>query len=223
MANLVLFGIGQLAETVSVYIERESDHQIVGYTLDADFRAGRTSFRGKPVYDWETLEDAFAPSDGLLFGPISYRNLNQFRKDRFLNGKARGYRFLTFIHPASHVHSDDIGENCLVLEQNVLQPFSTIGDNVILWSNNHIGHHTTIGSHCFITSQVGIAGSCKIGESCFFAGKSGVIDNLTVGDGCLLGPATTITTDLAEGAFALSAAPRIVEGGARRFAKTILG
>ena len=35
MAKVVLFGAGQVAEAVTVYLERESDHEIVGYTVDA--------------------------------------------------------------------------------------------------------------------------------------------------------------------------------------------
>ena len=223
MSNLIVFGTGQMAEAVAVYLERESDHHIVGYTIDTAFRNGQTTFRGKPVYDWEALEDHFRPENGLLFGPISYRELNKFRKARFLDGKTLGYSFLTFVHPASHVYTDDIGVNCLILEQNVVQPLAKVGDNVMMWSNNHIGHHTVIGDHCFVTSQVGIAGNCRIGDACFFAGKSGVIDKLQIGDECIVGPDTTVMTDLASGGFALSAAPRVVEGAAYRFAKKLLG
>ena len=187
MSKVVIFGIGQLAQTVTVYLERESSHEIAGYVVDAAYRNGLTEFMGRPVFDWESLEKSFAPEDGVLFGPISYRGLNRFRRDRYLEGKARGYSFLSFIHPASHVYTDDIGENCLVLEANTIQPCVRIGNNVMIWSGNHIGHHTEIGDHSFLTSHVGISGNCRIGSGCFFAGKSGVADNVRVGDGCLIG------------------------------------
>ena len=223
MTKIVIFGIGQLAQTVAVYLERETTHEIAGYVVDAAFRNGQTTVMGRPVFDWENLHEHFTPDDGLLFGPISYRGLNSFRRDRYLEGKARGYSFLTFIHPASHVYTQDIGENCLVLEANTIQPFVRIGDNVMIWSGNHIGHHTDIGDHCFLTSHVGISGNCRIGESCFFAGKSGVADNVSIGEGCLIGAGALILRDIDAGSFAREGSPRVVPDGARRFSKLLLG
>lgn len=223
MAKVILFGTGQLAQTVTVYLERDSDHEVVGYTIDAAYRLGQTDCMDRPVYDWETLENHFAPSDGLLFGPISYRGLNQFRKARYLEGKARGYGFLTFVHPAAHVYTDAIGENVLILEQNVIQPFARIGDNVVLWSNNHIGHHAVIGDHCFIASQVGIAGGCQVGEGCFFGGQSGLIDNRSVAPGSIVGAGATVLTDLGAGDYVQQSPVRTVSGAAKRFAKRLLG
>ncbi|WP_135507100.1 acetyltransferase [Roseovarius aestuariivivens] len=223
MAKVVIFGTGQFAQTVTVYLERESEHEIFGYTVDAVYRNGQASLLGKPVFAWETLEDHFAPSDGVLFGPISFRGMNRFRAERYAEGKARGYDFLTFVHPASHVYSEEIGENCLILEANTIQPFVRIGNNVVIWSGNHIGHHTEIGDHCFLTSHVGISGNCRIGPSCFFAGKSGVSDNVAIGEQCLVGAGALILRDLAAGSFAREISPKIIPGGAHRFAKLLLG
>ncbi|MEL6617822.1 MAG: acetyltransferase [Pseudomonadota bacterium] len=223
MARVILFGTGQLAQTVTVYLERDSAHEVVGYTVDAAYRNGQDRCMGHPVYDWETLETHFAPGEGLLFGPVSYRDLNRFRKARYLDGKRRGYDFLTFVHPSAHIYANQIGENCLILEQNVIQPFARIGNNVVIWSNNHIGHHSTIGDHCFITSQVGIAGNCEVGEACFFGGQSGLIDNRRVKANSIIGAGATVLSDLGTGDYVQQASPRTLRGVARRFAKRLLG
>ncbi|WP_299690709.1 acetyltransferase [uncultured Tateyamaria sp.] len=223
MASVILFGTGQLAQTVTVYLERDSAHEVAGYVIDAAYRNGQTTCMGRPVYDWETLETHFKPTDGLLFGPISYRDLNRFRRARYLEGKARGYEFLSFVHPAAHVYTEEIGENCLILEQNVIQPFARIGNNVVIWSNNHIGHHSVIGDHCFITSQVGIAGGCHVGEGCFFGGQSGVIDNRTVAAGSIIGAGATVLTDIGAGDFVQQSPVRTLRGAAGRFARRLLG
>ena len=223
MSNIVIFGTGQIAQAVAVYLDRDSTHEVAAFVIDAAYRNGQGRCMGRPVHDWESLERDFRPEDGLLFGPVSYRGLNQFRKARFDEGKRRGYRFLTYIHPSAHVYTDEIGENCLILEQNVIQPFARIGDNVVIWSNNHIGHHTMIGDHCFVTSQVGIAGNCRVGEACFFGGQSGLIDNRSVGAGCIIGAGATVLTDLADGDYVQAAHPRIARGAAGRFSKSLLG
>src|SRR6202521_8271 len=99
-------------------------------------------FHGLPVVPWENLEEFFPPDQVWLLGPLSYRRVNEFRRARYLEGKRRNYRFASFIHPNCHVYTKEIGENCFILEANVIQPFVKIGNNVMLWSNNHIGHHS---------------------------------------------------------------------------------
>jgi UDP-3-O-[3-hydroxymyristoyl] glucosamine N-acyltransferase len=74
-----------------------------------------------------------------------------------------------------------VGDNCFILENNVIQPFVRVGNNVTLWSGNHIGHHSTIGDHCFISSHVVISGSCEIGENCFLGVNATVRDNVKLG------------------------------------------
>lgn len=192
MTDIVLFGAGQAAEVAAVYIEKHSDLRLVAFTVDGEFRQAQR-FRGLPVVAWEELECDYPPEQVMLLGPISYIRLNKFRRERYLEGKQRGYRFASFIHPDCNILTDAIGENCFILERNIIQPFARVGNNVIMWSGNHIGHHVTIGDHCFITSQVGIAGATRIGEGCFLGGQSGVIENLVVGDGCLIGAGALVS------------------------------
>jgi sugar O-acyltransferase (sialic acid O-acetyltransferase NeuD family) len=198
MSDIVIFGAGQIAEVAKVYIDAHSEHRIVGFTVDAQY-ATADSFHDLPLVPWEDLESVFPPGQIELLGPLSYRRLNEFRRDRYLEGKRRNYRFASFIHPGSHVYTTDIGENCFILEANVIQPFVKIGNDVIMWSGNHIGHHCVVGDHCFITSQVGIAGATRIGEGCFIGGQVGIIEGLTIGDACFLSAGVFVSKDLAPG------------------------
>lgn len=194
--DVVLFGTGNVAEVISVYLERFSDLNIVGYTVDAEYLPEGRSFNGKPTVAWEDIEAHF-PSDRVrLMGPLTYQRLNQVRRDRYMEGKARGYSFASFIHPASHIMTDQIGDHVIILEQNVIQPFATIGDNVIIWSFNHIGHHATIGNHCFLASMVGISGNAQIGEECYLGGQVGIAHGLTIGDRCALLNGVVIDRDI---------------------------
>ena len=174
-----------MAQVARVYIERHGADRIVGFTVDAAFK-NSDSFEGYPLVAWEEIESRFPPEAVRLLGPLTYRRLNEIRRDRFRDGRARGYKFASFIHPNSHIYSESIGENCFILENNVIQPFASIGDNAIIWSGNHIGHHVTIGNHCFVASQVGIAGDTKIGEQCHIAGQVGITHGLTIGDRCVM-------------------------------------
>ena len=88
-----------------------------------------------------------------------------------------------------------IGENCFILEDNTLQPFTPIGDNVVMWSGNHIGHHGIVKDHVFFTSQVTLSGHCTVEPYCFFGVNSTIRDGVTLGEGTLVAMAACITKD----------------------------
>lgn len=198
MADIVIFGASMSAEVAKVYIELYTEHRVIGFTVDRAY-ADAQAFHGLPVIPWDQLEQVFPPSKVQLLGPISYRHLNEFRRNRYLEGKARGYRFVSFIHPHCHVYTSDIGEHCFILEGNVIEPYAKVGNNVIVWGGSHIAHHCVIGDHCFLSSQVGVSGATRIGERCFLGGQVGITEGLTIGDGCLLSAAVTVTRNVPSG------------------------
>jgi acetyltransferase-like isoleucine patch superfamily enzyme len=195
VADILVFGAGQIADVARVYIGAHGPDRIVGFTVDAAHKTANT-FSGLPLVEWEDLERHYPPGSVKLIGPLSYRRLNEFRRDRHLDGKRRGYTFTSFVHPGCFSYTTDIGENCFILEGNVLQPFSKIGTGVMMWSSNHIGHHATVGDYCFLASQVAVGGSARIGERTFMAGRVGVESGVTVGSGCFLDTAVVIKRDL---------------------------
>jgi sugar O-acyltransferase (sialic acid O-acetyltransferase NeuD family) len=195
MADIVVFGAGQIAEVAKVYLDAHGSDRIVGFTVDAAF-CQTDSFAGLPLVAWESLEQTFPPDRVKLLGPLSYRRLNELRRDRYLEGKARGYGFASFVHPETHIYSRDIGENCFILEANVIQPFARIGNGVMMWSGNHIGHHVEIGNYCFISSQVGLASGVRLGECCFLGGKVGIDAGVKIGDRCFLGGGAVVKKNL---------------------------
>jgi len=198
MANIVIFGIGQIAEVAKVYIDRFSDDHVVGFTVDREF-ATVESFHGLPVVPWEDLETRFPPDAVRLLGPLSYQRLNDLRRERHAEGKARGYGFATFVHPSVHNLADTIGENCFILENCTLQPFVRIGDGVIIWSTSHIGHHCVIEDFCFLSSLVGLASGVRIGSGSMLGGQVGVDNGISVGANSYLESRVMLRRDVPSG------------------------
>lgn len=210
MADVVLFGTGQIAEVARAYLDWEGSHRIAAHTVHRDYLAGDYlagdyldgddltggTKNGLPVVAWEDLEARYPPGQVRLFAPIGYGRVNAARKAVFEEGLARGYDFVSFIHPAAHYYGTPVGRNVFVMEANVIQPHVTIGDNCILWSGNHIGHHTAIGDHCFLASHVVVSGSVTVGERCFLGVNATVRDNVTLGPECVVGAGALVTRDL---------------------------
>lgn len=195
MADIVIFGTGQIAEVALAHIRAFSPDRVVGFTVDRAYMES-PDFHGLPVVPWDALETRFPPDRVKLMGPLSYQKLNELRRDRHREGQARGYEFASFIHPSVHNMAEVVGENCFILENTILQPYSRIGDGCIIWTASHIGHHTTIGDHCFISSQVGIASGCNIGPRCLIGGQVGIDNNVTLGEEVYLESRSMIRRDL---------------------------
>ena len=124
--------------------------------------------------------------------PIGFAKVNEVRASKFAQAENKGYEFINYVSPKAECHAESVGRNCIIFENNVIQPFVKIGDNCILWSGNHIGHHSTIDSHCFIASHAVISGSVYVGEKTFIGVNATIRDNVNIGKSNVIGAGATI-------------------------------
>ena len=111
-----------------------------------------------------------------------------------------GYRLASYVSSRATVFADlSHGDNCFILENNVIQPFARIGANVTLWSGNHIGHHAVIEDNAFLASHVVVSGGVRIGAACFVGVNVTIRDHLTIGERCVLGAGALVLEDLPAG------------------------
>jgi sugar O-acyltransferase (sialic acid O-acetyltransferase NeuD family) len=194
-AQVVIFGESQLASLAHFYLTHDSDHEVVAFCVDADYRTADT-FEDLPLVDFETVEAAYSPEAYKMFLPISFKQMSHLRREKYEAAKAKGYDLISYVSSQATTWPDlDVGENCFIFEDNTIQPYVTIGDNCVLWSGNHIGHHTTIGNHVFITSHVVISGCCDVGDHSFFGVNSTVRDETVIADHTLVGMGASILAD----------------------------
>ena len=212
MEKIIIFGISQLASLAHFYFEHDSIHKVVAFTVDKNYIID-DNYRGLPVVPFEEVETLFPPSEYKMFLPISFKQMNYFRRAKFEEAKSKGYACVSYVSSKASTWPDlCVGENCFIFEDNTIQPFVKIGDNCILWSGNHIGHHTEIKDHVFITSQVVISGCCEIGENSFFGVNSTIRDETIIGKGSLIGMGAIITKDTPEFSIWLGAKSTMKEG-----------
>lgn len=198
MADIVIFGAGAGAQVVHAYVKRNSADRVVGFTVDAAY-ATSNWYDGLPLVPWERLEDSFPPTQVKLLGPISYRRLNEFRRDRYFEGKARGYNYASFIHPSCVIDANEIGEHCFILAGTVIEPYTTIGNNTVVWGRTYMGHHTVVADHCFISGEIVLGAETRVGERSFLGIRAGTIPGITIGDGCLVSAGAFVTKSIPPG------------------------
>lgn len=198
MADIVIFGAGAGAQVVHAYLKRNSSDRVVAFTVDTA-HATSDRYDGLPLVPWERLEENFPPTQVKLLGPISYRRLNEFRRDRYFEGKARGYNYASFIHPSCVIDAKEIGEHCFILAGTVIEPYTTIGNNAVVWGRTYMGHHTVVADHCFISGEVVIGAATRVGERSFLGIRAGTIPGITIGDGCLVSAGAFVTKSIPPG------------------------
>jgi sugar O-acyltransferase (sialic acid O-acetyltransferase NeuD family) len=198
MKKVIIFGTGGFAEVAYFYLKNDSKYDVVGFTENKEF-IKKQSVLGLPIIPFEDLEKKYSPSEYEIFIAVVYTKMNRIREKLFNEVKIKGYNLIKYVNSKAIVWGEvDVGENCFILENVVIQPFVKIGNNVIVWSGTHIGHHSTIEDHCFITSHVVISGNVSIGKRCFLGVNSTIRDGIKIADDCLVGAGAIILKDTKE-------------------------
>ncbi|MEN9599699.1 MAG: hypothetical protein RL596_2018 [Bacteroidota bacterium] len=198
MANVVIFGIGDIAQIANYYFEIDSEHDIVAFTVDQAYLSTEL-FEGKPVVAFENIEQTYPCNEYKMFIATSYAKLNKIRQEKYEQAKAKGYELVSYVSSkCSYMSQYPCGDNCFIFEDNTIQPFVKIGNNVTLWSGNHIGHHSIIDSNNFISSHVVISGHCHIKPNCFLGVNATLHNNIVVEAENLIGAGAIISISTGE-------------------------
>ena len=205
--KVIIFGLNDLAELAHYYLTTDSEYIVAGFTVNKEYLTEST-FKDLPVVAFEELEQHFPPNQYLLFSPMTGVKMNNVRKKIYLEGKEKGYTFASYISSKATVCHNEIGENCFILEDNTLQPFTKIGNNVVMWSGNHIGHHGKIDDHVFFTSHVVLSGHCHVKERAWFGVNSTIRDGVTIGEGSLIAMGSLITKSTDDNGFYIGSPAR---------------
>jgi len=196
VSKIVVFGEGKIADQAYFYLTNDSPYEVAAFTADADFISKQTLF-GLPVFPFKGIEDRYPPGDFKMFVALGYQDLNRLRARVYYEAKGKGYELISYVSSrASNFGAVEIGDNCFILENAVIQPCSQIGSNVFIWSGNHIGHHARVRDHCYIAGQVIISGSTTIEPYCFIGVNATIGHEITIGQESLIGAGSLVTKNV---------------------------
>ncbi|MEX0285124.1 MAG: acetyltransferase [Paracoccaceae bacterium] len=199
MSNpLLIIGAGEFADIAYEYFTVDSDYDVVGFAVEAEYLDETEKF-GLPVVALEEAQEHFAPDTVAAHVAITSTKLNRVRARLIGITRDKGYTLANFISPRAMVwRTATLGDNVFIFENNVVQHGVQIGDGVVLWSGNHIGHQSRIGDYCFLSSHVVVSGYCKIGASCFVGVNASFADNVTLAADCFVGMAAVVNKSFKE-------------------------
>ena len=195
--KVVIFGAEDFAELAHYYLTHDSEYEIVAFSLTQEYLK-ETTFHDLPIVPFETIEESYPPQEFQFFAPMSPRRMNRLRESIYTQIKSKGYNLISYVSSKATVFNNEIGDNCFILEDNTLQPFTNIGNNVVLWSGNHIGHHGLVRDHAFFTSHVVMSGHCIVEPYSFLGVNSTIRDGVHLAEGTLVGMGACITKNTEE-------------------------
>lgn len=184
--KVIIFGLNDFAELAHFYLTTDSPFEVVAFCVNKDYLPEQTTFKDLPIIAFEGIETIYPVDKFKFFAPLAPTKMSKNRTRIYLEIKEKGYTLVSYISSRATVLTNQIGENCFILEDNTIQPFTKIGNNVVLWSGNHIGHHSEIKDHVFFTSHVVMSGHCIIEPYCFFGVNATIRDYSHLKQGTLL-------------------------------------
>jgi len=197
MSKVVLFGAGKIADVAYFQLTNDSVHEVVAFSVDGEYVTQKEK-QGLPVIAFDDVLNAYPPDDFKMLVAVGYQDLNHFRAKKYEEAKAKGYELISYVSSrASNFSNIEIGDNCMVLENTVLQPCTKMGNNVFFWNGNHLGHHARIEDHCYIAGQVVISGASVIEPYCFLGVNSTIGHEVTVGRESFIGAGALVTKNVA--------------------------
>jgi sugar O-acyltransferase (sialic acid O-acetyltransferase NeuD family) len=180
-APVVIYGNGSIARLLYSYARRSM--RIVGFTVDDTCIAdGVKSFADLPLVPFSRVQDQFDPRSHRMLIAVGFLEMNALRVRKYLEAKAKGYQFASYVHESVMRHDDvTIGDNCIILDHVSIHPGCQVGNGVFISSNVNIGHDCVLGDFNWINSGVAVAGNTRIGAECFFGVNASIGNGLQIG------------------------------------------
>lgn len=199
--KIVIFGGGETAQLAYEYFTHDSSYDVVAFSMDEEF-IENTALFGLPIVPLSEVSDKFPNDCYHGFVAASSTKLNRVRRQLYDRVKAMNYKLVSYVSSRAFVWPNvKIGDNCFILENNTLQPFTEVGNNVVMWSGNHLGHRSVVHDDCFISSHCVISGYCDIGARSFLGVNCTIENNVAIGADNFLGAGTLIRKNTESGSF----------------------
>lgn len=188
MKNLVIFGTNDFGRLLKYYIEKDDNRKVEGFTVNRSY-IQEDEFLRVPVVPFEEIENKYPPEKYEVLIAIGNSKMNDVRKNVYMQCKEKGYTVASYIHSSCSIHSNDIGEGNILLENCLVYPYAKIGNGNLMWDHVLISHDCTVGDFNTFSSYADLCGYVKIGNNGYFGKHCILNDFMEIADYTLVGAA----------------------------------
>ncbi len=197
--DVVIFGADLTARLAAWVLQHDSPHRPVAYTVHERF-VEQAEFAGLPVRRFEDLERTFAPERVAMIAPLGWTRMGAFREEVMAAGRAKGYRFISYVSSRALTWPGfAAGENCMVYDGVIVEPYARIGENCIVRAGAVLSHDVELGDHCFVAPRALIGGAAGIGPNCFIGAGSTITDGIQIAPRTFVAGGAVVTADTQAG------------------------
>ena len=126
--DLIIFGTEEIAELAHFYFSNDSQYNVKAFTIDDEYIKEETK-NNLPIIPYSEIIENFSPNDFHMHIALSYQKLNQLREEKFMRAKSQNYYLASYLSSKSVFwHDFSYGENCLILENQTIQPKVKFGN-----------------------------------------------------------------------------------------------
>src|SRR3954463_667776 len=97
MSKVVVFGIGDFARIATVYLDEDSPHEVVAFTVDQRYIEGN-ELLGRPVVAFEQVAERYPPGQYAALVAVGFSKVNQARAEVYGRVKELGYELITYVN-----------------------------------------------------------------------------------------------------------------------------
>ena len=198
MEKVVIFGASAGTRLIYSLLAEDSSYQIVGFTVDRKY-IEEQEFCGLPVVPFEEIEAIYPPNECKMLVAILATRINKARAEKYLDAKAKGYQFITYISPkATTWPGMTIGENCFIADFVICRPEVVIGNNVFVFGGASIGIGSVIKDHAYIAARALLLGDNTVEEYAMVGANATILENITVARESVIGAGVVLHEDSKE-------------------------
>lgn len=195
MTKVVIWGAGGHALVVADILRLQGGYEIVGH-LDS-VNPGR---RGEILLDAPILggEEQLvrlreAGVEHLIFGFGDCKT----RLATAERMQARGFRFITALHPQAVVAPNAlIGVGTVIAAGAVINPNATIGEHAIINTSAVVDHGCVIADGAHISPGARLGGGVRVGRAAWVGLGATIINEVRIGDESLIGAGAVVVADI---------------------------
>jgi len=196
--KIVLVGNTNTASLVRYYFDNDSEYKVVAFAVNRNYIKDN-QFDGLPLIALEEIQEKYPPSEFSVFIAVGYKNMNKIREKLYYACKEMGYTLPSYISSRCiYLSQFPPGDNCLILEGNIIQPFVRIGNNVVIWSGSNIAHHAVIEDHCYITTNIAVSGTVTVKRNSFIGTNATLNHGITIAAETFVGAGAIVMKDTVE-------------------------
>jgi sugar O-acyltransferase (sialic acid O-acetyltransferase NeuD family) len=208
--SLLILGAGSFAlETLDI-AESASGFEPLGFVNSLEQPPPGTTHAGLTVFGVDQVP--YKPEDCFLAnGMVSTK-----RRGFIETMSARGYRFISIIHPSAVIsRRARIGDGCVIHAGVIVASNTTIEPHVVLNRGCLIGHDNLTRSFCTIGPGANVAGGVEIGAGAYIGVGAVIRDHLAIGEGSVVGAGAVVVKPVPANVLVTGLPARVVQTGVK--------